>query len=63
LRQIPIEIKSGQTINSDWLKGLKYWQTLTKQTSGNSYVIYGGEDAQNRSDGFVIKGWKSISTL
>jgi uncharacterized protein len=63
LQQIPIEIKSGQTINSDWLKGLKYWQTLTKQTSGNSYVIYGGDETQNRSDGFVIKGWKSISTL
>jgi uncharacterized protein len=63
LRQIPIEIKSGQTINSDWLKGLKYWQTLTKQIAGNSYVIYGGEETQNRSDGLIIQGWKSISTL
>ena len=63
LRQIPIEIKSGQTINSDWLKGLKYWQTLTKQSTGNSYVIYGGDDIQNRSEGIIIQGWKEISKL
>jgi uncharacterized protein len=62
LQQTPIEIKSGQTINSDWLKGLKYWQTLTKYT-GNSYVIYGGDDIQNRSEGIIIQGWKEISTL
>jgi uncharacterized protein len=62
LQQTPIEIKSGQTINSDWLKGLKYWQTLTKY-SGKRYVIYGGEDIQNRSEGIVIQGWKEISTL
>jgi predicted AAA+ superfamily ATPase len=62
LQQTPIEIKSGQTINSDWLKGLKYWQTLTKHT-GNSYLIYGGEDIQNRSEDIVIQGWKEILTL
>jgi uncharacterized protein len=62
LQQTPIEIKSGQTINSDWLKGVKYWQILTKYT-GNSYVIYGGDDIQNRSEGIVIQGWKEISKL
>jgi uncharacterized protein len=63
LWQIPIEIKSGQTIHSDWLKGLKYWQTLTKQVSENSYVIYGGDEVQNRSEGVVIQSWKEISAL
>ena len=63
LRQIPIEIKSGQTINSDWLKGLKYWQALTKQLDGNSYVIYGGDEVQNRSEGIVIQSWREISKL
>lgn len=63
LRQIPIEIKSGQTIHSDWLKGLKYWQTLTKQTNENAYVIYGGDEVQNRSEGIVIQSWKEISKL
>jgi uncharacterized protein len=62
LQQIPIEIKSGQTINSDWLKGLKYWQTLTKHT-GNSFVIYGGDEVQKRSEGIIIQGWKEISKL
>lgn len=63
LRQIPIEIKSGQTIHSDWLKGLKYWQTLTKQIGESSYVIYGGDDIQKRSEGVVIQSWKEISKL
>lgn len=63
LRQIPIEIKSGQTIHSDWLKGLKYWQTLTKQIGESSYVIYGGDEIQNRSEGIVIQSWKEISKL
>ena len=62
-QQIPIEIKSGQTINSDWLKGLKYWQSLTKQGANDSYVIYGGDDIQKRSEGFIIQGWKNISNL
>ena len=63
LRQIPIEIKSGQTVHTDWLKGLKYWQTLTKQTNDHAYVIYGGNEIQNRSEGITIQSWKEISKL
>ncbi len=61
LQQIPIEIKSGETINSDWFKGLKYWYTLTQQNNG--YVVYGGDEEQNRSDGSKVISWKNIIDL
>jgi uncharacterized protein len=61
LQQIPIEIKSGETINRDWFKGLKYWYTLTQQNDG--YIIYGGDEEQKRSDGSMVISWKNIIDL
>jgi uncharacterized protein len=55
----PIEIKSGQTIQSDWLKHLKYWQALTAQNT-EGYVFYGGDDEQLRSDNLSVKSWRSV---
>lgn len=45
---IPIEVKSGQTITSDYFKGLKYWQKLTGEEGG--YVVYSGSSIQKRSN-------------
>ena len=59
--QFPIEIKSGATIHSDWLKGLKFWNELTKQNGG--LVVYGGDDEQKRSDGYTFQSWRNISEL
>lgn len=41
---IPIEIKSGQTINNEFFKGLQYWQNITKQDDLSSILVYGGDD-------------------
>lgn len=49
---IPIEIKSGKTITSEYFKGLKYWNKLIGCQGGK--VIYGGEDYQKRSDNFEV---------
>ncbi len=46
---IPIEIKSGQTVVSDFLKGIQFWNKLTQSEGG--YVVYGGESMQKRSNG------------
>ncbi len=59
LEQYPIEIKSGQTIHTDWLKGIKYWQTLTGVESGGT-VFYGGDDDQERSHNLSIKSWRQV---
>jgi len=40
---IPVEIKSGKTINSEFFKTLQKWEIITKKkTSKYSYLIYGG---------------------
>ena len=58
---IPIEIKSGQTITTDYFKGLQYWQTLNGQLP-KPWLIYAGKQSQNRSDTEVI-GWQDIERL
>jgi len=40
---IPIEIKSGQTINPDFFKGLDYFRNLVGKRCGQPYLIYAGD--------------------
>ncbi len=56
---IPIEIKSGQTITSDYFKGLKYYNNLSQGSHKDSYVIYGGHLKQQRTVGNVF-GWEYL---
>ena len=58
---IPIEIKSGKTINTDYFKNLKYWNHLSGMTK--SILIYTGDQEQTRSDGTQIINWKNIDKL
>jgi predicted AAA+ superfamily ATPase len=58
VRLIPVEIKSGQTITSDYFKGLDFWKNLTGNKGG--IVFYGGEEQQQRSDGNQVKSWRLI---
>lgn len=55
---IPIELKSGQTIQSSFFKNLKFWKKLTGQSEG--MIIYGGEENQHRSDGVQVKSWREV---
>lgn len=41
---IPIEIKSSQTINSEFFKGLEYWRKLTGFADSQAVLIYGGDN-------------------
>lgn len=58
---VPIEIKSGKTINNDFFKNLKYWNALSKGSI--SYLLYGGEQHQQRTDGTIITNWRNISEM
>ena len=61
-RLTPIEIKSGQTFASDWLKGLQHWLPLAKETATNPTLIYGGDTSW--SEGAVqILPWHKIYDL
>lgn len=58
---IPIEIKSGKTINSDFFKNLKFWKELT-QTQDESFLVYAGEEIQKRKETIVIP-WSQIESI
>ena len=58
---LPIEIKSGKTINTDFFKNLDYFKKITGFQ--NSLLVYNGELAQKRSNGTEVVNWKDISSL
>ena len=59
---IPIEIKSGHTLNSQFFTGLKRWSLLADLAPSEGYLIYGGQEKQERSSGRVI-GWNQIDEI
>lgn len=62
VKLIPIEIKSGETIISDYFDGIKQWNELTESKTSLAYVVYGGILAQSRTVGNIV-GWKSAGSL
>lgn len=62
-RLIPVEIKSGETVKSNFFDGLKYWNNLSGQDPEQTVLVYGGDKKEKRSSGTVL-GWKkSYETL
>jgi hypothetical protein len=61
-RLIPIEVKSGQTIGSDFLKGLNHWLQLAGDSSGPGWLVYGGSQNQVRQN-IQIVAWNNIGQL
>jgi len=57
----PLEIKSGQTINRDYFKGLDFWQKLVGEAAGPAWLVYGGDSRQIRSE-VTILPWHEIRT-
>ena len=55
-----IEIKSGKTIQPDYFKGLNYLNKINPST--NSYVVYGGDQYQKRTESTVI-GFNHLDKL
>jgi predicted AAA+ superfamily ATPase len=54
----PVEIKSGQTISTEYFKNLSFWKSLTG--SEPATIIYNGDEPQKRSNGQEIISWKEI---
>ena len=55
---LPVEIKSGKTLNSEFFKNIDYWTKLSGTTK--SVLLYAGEQNQKRSTGKEILNWKSL---
>lgn len=56
---IPIEIKSGRTVSTDFFADLSYWSKLSGIPQENTFLIYGGDESQKRSYGRVLS-WKDF---
>ena len=52
---IPIEVKSGATIASDYFKNFPTYRNALKDEKYKGLVVYGGEKTQNRSD-YIVSG-------
>lgn len=57
----PIEIKSGQTVNRDFFKGLERWTALAGDKAVSPALIYGGIGQFNHK-GIDIYGWEAAGT-
>lgn len=54
---MPVEIKAGHTVSSEYFKNLDYWKSLSG--NGNAYVLYGGDQQQKRSSGAQVINWRT----
>lgn len=59
---LPIEIKSAKTINASFFSGLTYWNNLAKESSRKGFLVYAGDQGQNRSQAEVLS-WRKISEI
>ena len=63
LKLVPIEVKSGQTVNKDFFKNINLYQKYAGDESGTPILIYGGDKAQKRSSANVISWRQSADIL
>ena len=55
---LPIEIKSGKTLNAEFFKNIDYWSKLSG--AEKSVLLYAGEQNQKRTTGKEILNWRNL---
>ena len=55
-KQVLIEVKSGQTIASDFFADIDYWRNLARQPASIAGLVYGGEASFKRR-GVSVVSW------
>ena len=58
-RLIPIEVKSSQTVASDFLDGLRLWRKMRKDSEAPAALLYGGEEFFRR-EGVAVYPWRVL---
>ena len=61
-RLMPIEIKSGQTLNRDFFSGLERWMALAGDQAFAPALVYGGTETGERR-GVRVYGWKAVGEV
>lgn len=62
LKLMPIEIKSGQTLNRDFFTGLERWQALAGDLAVAPALIYGGTETHSYR-GVSVHGWNETGRV
>jgi len=57
----PIEIKSGKTLNPEFLSGLLFYQKISGKSG--AALIYGGDSVQKRSNGISVFPWNKVKNV
>jgi predicted AAA+ superfamily ATPase len=57
---MPMEIKSGQTFNADFLTGINKWMKIAGDAALTAQLVYGGSENMTRN-GVEVRSWKQIS--
>lgn len=55
-RQVPVEVKSGETIASDFFAGLEWWTSLAGNENESGVLVYGGLEADFRRK-VAVRPW------
>ena len=58
----PMEIKSGQTYQHDYFKGLRYFQKVSQADPGDSFLIYGG-DLNLDDERAKVRSWSRLPEI
>jgi predicted AAA+ superfamily ATPase len=58
---IPVEIKSGRTLNTDFFRGLERWRVLSS-TESEGYLVYGG-DTESRHHSTTVVPWHRVGLI
>ncbi|MDI6808211.1 MAG: ATP-binding protein [Candidatus Eisenbacteria bacterium] len=56
---IPVEVKSAQTVASDFFRSLKFWREISGSVDNPAALVYGGEQAFKRS-GVAVYPWSIL---
>ena len=61
-RLLPVEIKAGSTVASDWFRPLSRWCELAGEVAETPWLVYGGTRRQGRGPVEVLP-WRKIDEL
>jgi predicted AAA+ superfamily ATPase len=56
---LPVEIKSGRTVQPEFFVGLKRWLSFARPDSLDPHLVYGGEDSYVR-EGIHVHSWREV---
>jgi predicted AAA+ superfamily ATPase len=60
---LPVEIKSGRTVQNEWFSAAKKVAGLSAQFIRDCLVVYGGDEIQRRTNGTACSLWQLAAVL